>query len=52
MSVTQHDDADLTPEQYGRRLAKDAPPLTPEQIRAAARILASAPESAVEHDAA
>lgn len=31
----------MTPAEYGRQLAMAAPPLTPEQIEAAARILAT-----------
>lgn len=31
----------MTPGQYGRLLAKSAPPLTDEQVEAAARIFAS-----------
>lgn len=31
----------MTPAEYGRMLAADEPPLTPEQIETAARILAN-----------
>lgn len=31
---------------YGRALAEDAPPLTPEQVTAAARLYADAPMTA------
>ena len=31
----------MSPAEYGRRLAREAQPLTPEQIEAAARILAT-----------
>lgn len=31
----------MTDEEYGRSLAADAPPLTPEQVTDAARILAT-----------
>ncbi len=45
-------DAVLTPEEYGRRLAALAPPIGPEQARAAARILASVTHDDVDNDAA
>ena len=45
----------LTPEEYGRELARNAPPLTDEQVERAARILATVPEdgdTTARHDAA
>ena len=40
MTATRH----MTPEEYGRELARKAPPLTDEQVERAARILATVPE--------
>ncbi len=45
-------DQPLTPEEYGRQLAEQAPPIGPQQARAAARILATGQQQDVDHDAA
>lgn len=37
----------LTPQEHGRALAASAPPLTPEQVETAARILATVDDLAV-----
>lgn len=42
----------MTPREYGRWLAQQAPPITDGQARAAARILATVPQDDVDHDAA
>ena len=41
----------MTPREYGRQLAEQAPPITAEQARAAARIFATVPQADVEHHA-
>ncbi|WP_418063934.1 helix-turn-helix transcriptional regulator [Pimelobacter simplex] len=42
----------MTPEEYGRHLARQAPPLTPEQIEGAARILIAAAREQEREEAA
>ena len=39
--------ASMTPREYGEMLAKDAPPLTEEQVREVVRILATVPADKV-----